>query len=445
MLRDLDTPLLTNELTSRAFVFGGDAYYFLDSKKDWVLTGEASASHVAGSATVIEQLQRAPQRYYQRPDATHLEVDPLRTSLRGYEGRVFLNRNSGVWRVNAAVWGVNPGFESNDLGFHSRGDRAGGHGVLLWRKQQPDRFTRSRGWWLAKAWTWNFNGDMLSNLWMGCGDATLKNYWSVNGCGAYSHRTLQDDLTRGGPLAENPRSMFGNGGFSTDSRKWISVGVFGGHDASKHGAFSSNGEVSVTLKPLSSLSISTGPALNRSRSLTQYLQTEVDPVAVHTFGSRYVFGTIDQKQLTLQTRVNWILNPRTSLQVYMQPLLATGRYGDFKELATPRTFDFYRYGTPGSSLTYDPLARSYTVDPDDFGPSPSFSFDNPDFNFKSLRLNTIFRWEFRPGSTLYVVWTDQRQDESDPGDFRVRRDFSRLFSADADDVFLVKMTYWIGR
>ena len=97
-----------------------------------------------------------------------------RTSLRGYEGRSILNRNSGVWRVNAALWGVNPGFESNDLGFHSRGDRAGGHGVLLWRKQPPDRFTRSRGWWLAKAWTWNFDGDMLSNLWMGCADATLK-------------------------------------------------------------------------------------------------------------------------------------------------------------------------------------------------------------------------------------------------------------------------------
>ena len=130
----------------------------------------------------------------------------------------------------------------------------------------------------------------------------------------------------------------------------------------------------------------------------------------------------------------------------MQPLLATGRYGDFKELATPRTFDFYRYGTPGSfpSPTIPPRPLLHRR-PGLFGPSPSFSFDNPDFNFKSLRLNTIFRWEFRPGSTLYVVWTDQRQDESDPGDFRVRRDFSRLFSADADDVFLVKMTYWIGR
>ena len=191
VVRDLDTPLLKDELTSRAFVFGGDAYYFLDSKKDWVLTGEMSGSHVRGSAKAIEELQRSSQRYYQRPDAPHVELDPQRTSLGGYTGRVFLNRNSGVWRVNAALWGVSPGFESNDLGFHSRGDRAGAHSVLLWRKQTPDRFSRFRGWWLAKAWTWNFNREILSDIWMGCANALLTNYWRLNRCAGYSSRTLR--------------------------------------------------------------------------------------------------------------------------------------------------------------------------------------------------------------------------------------------------------------
>ena len=131
VLRNLETPLLKDEFTSNAFVFGADAFYFFDSKKDWVVTGDLSGSHVSGSANAIEDLQRSSQRYYQRPDAPHLELDPSRTSLGGYTGRVFLNRNSGVWRVNAALWGVSPGFESNDLGFHSRSDRGGTHGVLL--------------------------------------------------------------------------------------------------------------------------------------------------------------------------------------------------------------------------------------------------------------------------------------------------------------------------
>ncbi len=225
VLRNLETPLLKDEFTSNAFVFGADAFYFFDSKKVWVVTGDLSGSYVSGSANAIEDLQRASQRYYQRPDAPHLELDPSRTSLGGYTGRVFLNRNSGVWRVNAALWGVSPGFESNDLGFHSRSDRGGTHGVLLWRKQTPDRFSRSRGWWLAKAWTWNFNREVLNNIWMGCANALLTNYWHVNGCAGYGYRTQQDDLTRGGMQAENPQSNWTHFGFSTDGRKWLSFDV----------------------------------------------------------------------------------------------------------------------------------------------------------------------------------------------------------------------------
>ena len=443
--RNLDTPLLKDELTSRAFIFGGDAYYFIDRKKDWVVTGDLSGSHVRGSARAIDELQRSSRRYYQRPDAPHVELNPERTSLSGYTGRVFLNRNSGVWRVNASLWGVSPGFESNDLGFHGRSDRAGAHSVLLWRKQTPDRFSRSRGWWLAKAWTWNFNRELVSNLWMGCGNALFTNYWRVGACGGYTQRTSSDDRTRGGPQTENPQSNWANVSFGTDGRKWLSFDMWTGHDWDAHGGFSTNGELSMNLKPFSTLSISTGPSIQHSKDPAQYVRTEKDATAVATFGQRYVFGTIAQNRLTLQTRVNWVLNPNASLQVYMQPLVAVGRYDDIKELAAPRSFAFRRYNGPDSSFAYDAGLRSYSVDPDAFGPSPSFSFDSPDFNFKSLRLNAIFRWEFRPGSTLYAVWTEQREDDEYPGDFRVRRDLSRVFSAPSDDVFLLKMTYWIGR
>ena len=445
VVRNLETALLKDELTSRAFVFGGDAYYFLDSKKDWVVTGDISGSHVRGSAKAIEGLQRASQRYYQRPDAPHVELDPQRTSLSGYTGRVFLNRNSGVWRVNASLWGVSPGFEANDLGFHGRTDRAGAHSVLLWRKQTPDRFSRSRGWWLAKAWSWNFNRDLVGDIWMGCANAMLINYWRVHACAGYTSRTVSDDLTRGGPQTASAQGNWTNVSFGTDGRKWLSFDMWTGHEWDEHGGFSTNGELSMNLKPFSTLSISTGPSIQHSKDPAQYLRTEDDATAVATFGQRYVFGTIAQSRLTLQTRVNWVLNPNASLQVYMQPLVAVGRYGDIKELAAPRTFAFRRYTGADSSFAYDAGVRTYRVDPDAFGPSPAFSFDNPDFNFKSLRLNAIFRWEFRPGSTLYAVWTEQREDDEYPGEFRARRDLSRLFSAASDDVFLLKMTYWIGR
>jgi hypothetical protein len=175
------------------------------------------------------------------------------------------------------------------------------------------------------------------------------------------------------------------------------------------------------------------------------VRTVVDPTAAATYGSRYVFGTLDQRQLSGTTRVSVILTPRVSFRLYMQPLLATGDYDNFKELAQPRTFDFSHYGTGASTLNYDAATRIYTADPDGSGEAPSFVFGNPDFNLKSLRVNTVFRWEVKPGSTFYAVWTRQQQDLAYPGTFSPGRDVPRMFGAAGDDVVLVKFAYWLGR
>jgi hypothetical protein len=158
-----------------------------------------------------------------------------------------------------------------------------------------------------------------------------------------------------------------------------------------------------------------------------------------------VFAGIDQWQLTMTTRTNVIFSPHLSLQVYMQPLLATGDYSGFKELARPRTLDFLRYGDDASTLSLDAASHTYTADPDGPGAAPAFTFTNPDYNFKSLRVNAVFRWELRPGSNFYVVWTRQQQDFSNPGVFSPGRDARAMFGARGDDVVLFKVAYWIGR
>jgi hypothetical protein len=166
-------------------------------------------------------------------------------------------------------------------------------------------------------------------------------------------------------------------------------------------------------------------------------------VATATHGARYLFGTLDQTQFSLQTRVNYVLSPKMSLQVYLQPLVSVGDYTEFKEFARPRTFEFTRYGIDRGSISYHPSARQYSVDTGDGG--TPFTFDDPDFNFKSLRLNAIFRWEWKPGSTMYIVWTEQREDSAHPGEFAFRRDFSTTFDAPADDVLMFKVAYWFQR
>jgi hypothetical protein len=182
---------------------------------------------------------------------------------------------------------------------------------------------------------------------------------------------------------------------------------------------------------------------NRVHSRAQYLATVTDPTAEATFGARYVFGVLDQRELALPVRVNLVLSPRLSLQLYAQALLSAGDYGAIRQLATPSTYDFLAYGTELGTLVREPQA--YVIDPDAGGPASPFRLADPAFNLKSLRANLVARWEFRPGSTLYVVWTQRREDAAHPGDFAFPRDAADLFGAPADDVLMVKVAWWIGR
>jgi hypothetical protein len=132
-----------------------------------------------------------------------------------------------------------------------------------------------------------------------------------------------------------------------------------------------------------------------------------------------------------------------SLQVFAQPLLSVGRYGDFKEAARPRTYEFVRYGQDAGTIAYNAEAGAYLVQPG--GDGAAFAIPNPDFNFKSLRVNAVYRWEFKPGSTLYLVWTQQREDYATQGRFGFNRDVSDLMRAPSNNVVMAKVSYWFSR
>jgi hypothetical protein len=442
--RDLTDPALHDLLPEQAYTAGMDGYFYIDKKRDWVVTGKLAGSWLSGSADALNRLAHAPQHYFQRPDAPEVSLHPGTTSMKGWTGSVNLNRQTGNILFNSALWAVSPGFESNDLGFQTNGDIAGSHMVVNWRKQTPDRWSRSRYIWLAKWWTWDFARRLQGNGLNMEGVIETKNYWTFWVDAGKNWKVLDNQLTRGGPVAARPGSGFIDVGGQSDRRKKISFALDYSHWWNDAGAWEGNANLSVSLKPSSFITISTGPNIDRSRWRAQYVDTVPDATASTTFGSRYVFADIDQFQVTMSTRVNWILSPKMSLQVYMQPLIAVGRYWDYKEFARPGTYSFLRYGYEIGNISVDEN-RDYTVDPDGGGAAPSFSFHDPSFNLKSLRVNAIFRWEWRLGSTLYFVWTQNRQDFSDPGQFSAGHDIAKLFSAPANSILLARIAYWIGR
>jgi hypothetical protein len=171
----------------------------------------------------------------------------------------------------------------------------------------------------------------------------------------------------------------------------------------------------------------------------QWVATVDDALNTGTYGKRYVFAYLNEKIISAEIRLNWIFSPKISLQAFLQPLIAVGKYAEFKDLARPATYSFNYYGSNGSTI--DKSADGYTVDPDGAGPAAEFFFADPDFNFKSLRGTVVFRWEYRPGSTFYFVWTQNRRDFANPGDLDFGRDVGDLVSAKGDNIFMLKVTY----
>ena len=442
VVRDLNDPSIASYLTDRALMIGVDGHYFLDGGRKWVVHGGIAGSSVHGTTDAITRLQKAEQRYYQRPDAPHVRLDPAATSLSGWNGQANLNRNSGNLTVNLGVWGMSPGLEVNDAGYSTQTDRAGGHAMVQYRKLTPDRWTSERTFWVSKWWTWNYGNESQGDGWQANATLRFKNMWRTSALFTYAKRVWDDKLTRGGPTVIRPGNRGLQLSLATDPRKRAVVTLGGSYTAREYNASALVLDAQLAWRPFPALTLTFGPSFRRNIVAAQYLSTVVDPYATRTYGSRYVFGNLDQTEVSATTRVSIATSPRTSLQVYLQPLISAGDYGAIKEVYAPRTFDFVRYGIDAGTIT--PIGSQYLIDPDGTGPAAPFSIAQPDFNVTSLRVNAVFRWEFRPGSSLFVVWTQQRRDRLPTGDFDFTSDLSRVYTSPADDVFLVKVSYWFG-
>lgn len=227
---------------------------------------------------------------------------------------------------------------------------------------------------------------------------------------------------------------------SSDSRKpWVfGLGTYGysrGTDNSNRGVW-----VEVEWKPRANLSVSVEPNIWWNYEFAQWVGAFDDPLATATYGKRYVFARMNQTEVSASLRLDWTFTPTLSLQFYGQPLISSGDYYSFKELARPRSYDFNQYDE--RYVTFSD--GTYQIDPDGPEPAEPISFGNPDFNIRSLRGSAVVRWEYTPGSVLYLVWTHNKFDYEDIGDFRFRHSMKRLWDGDSDNIFMAKLTYWLS-
>jgi len=440
--RDVSNPFIKNNLVNQAYTFGTDGWTFLDDDETYVITGSVIGSYIGGSKDAIELKQRQAYRYAQRPDATYDPLDTTLTSLGGWFTRVMLNKQKGNFFINAALGAVSPGFDHNDLGFQWNANKINGHVALGYKWFESDGIFRRKTIYTAHSQSYDFEGDRINSLYMFFTHFELENYFNIGFDGGYFPGSFSKSLTRGGPKALTPTAYFLSVDGYTDRRKDYIIQY-----EAQIGSDELNGdEYSIGFdfewKPVPQVEFSIGPKYYRNLAMLQWVTSVEDEKSTKTYGSRYVFGEMEQKTLSANIRLNWTFTPKLSLQLFVQPLMSVGKYSNFKELDAPRTLNYNYYGENESTITYDSENSEYTVDPDGSGKS-NFDFENPNFNFKSFRANLVFRYEVLPGSTFYFVWTNDRANDENQNNFDVVNDFTNLWKAETDNVFLLKFTYWI--
>jgi hypothetical protein len=436
--RSFESPRLEDEFNRSSLTAVVDGWHFLDAGKVWVLSGWAGGTNVTGTAARIASIQQSPRHYFQRPDAKRYEVDPTLTSLSGLGGRLWLNKEKGNWASNSSLGFLSPGLEMNDLGYLSQADLIGGHLATGYRWTKPTRNVKNHSLTGALFGGTNFDGDLVSAGAYTEGFWWYTNNWCLDLSGTYNPETVNPRRSRGGPLMLN-RPGYSLGLFmDTDGSRvrYYYLNLYGSAQPAED-SWSWGVSPGITWKPAANLQFSLGPDFNRSRDDAYYFTTLDDASATATYGHRYLFTELEQTSLGATLRASVSFTPTMSLQFYGQPLIATGSYRNIKELARPRSLDFV--GPGAGAWTYDPATQQF--DPDGAGEEQATSSD---FNFKSLRGNAVFRWEYRPGSTLYLVWTQDRTDAESGSDFNVGPSFHRLIRADADNIFLAKVTYYLN-
>jgi hypothetical protein len=440
--RRLDDPLLASLLRRDAYVGGLDLNHAW-GRRHWAFDASVAASDVRGTPSAIAVAQRSSARYLQRPDhGDYFTYDPMRTSLRGTSAEASVARIAGLhWTGSVAYSMKSPGFEVNDLGFITRADYRATSEILLYQENKPGRVLRNYVVFPYANQAWNFGGDMIFNSCAADFNGQFANYWSFDVNSGLNLPVYDDRLTRGGPQARLPRSQSWSAYLATDSRKSGSLSWSVSQARNEFGGYGNGYGFTASLRASPTLRLAFEPEYSRTHALAQYVFAFPDAAALNTFGRRYVFATLDQRTLSLVTRVDWTFTPRLSMQLYVQPLVVSGAYSHFKEFTTPRVFAFAEYGKDRGSIARDSTG-TYVVDPGDGG--DVFQIGDPDFTFGSLLGNAVVRWEYRPGSTIYLVWQQRRTDEEPFGDLDFHRDFTGLFHRRPENIFVLKATYWVG-
>jgi hypothetical protein len=396
-------------------------------------------SYLQGDSLAIRAQQASSRRYYQRPDARHVRLDAGRPTLTGFIAGINHSKLAGApWLWDIDLYAESPGLELNDLGRLGSADDLGAGANLRYRQTKPGRYLHSYELGVGSYSEWNFGRDrQYTNLEL-FGSARLRNFWNVNFGAGFSPRAVSDNLTRGGPL------------MGTNANWWTWTGLSGrpgartgwsantSYSQSRAGDREFELEGSVSVRPGAQWELSLVPSYSGGVTARQYVAAFADGRDA-TFGRRYVFAAVRRDDIAARVRLNYAFTPNLTLETYAEPFAARGQFHGYGELPAPRRADLRLYGTDGTTISEADDDGTRTVTDG----AATFTLPNRDFTVRSFRSNAVLRWEWRPGSTLFMVWQQDRF-ANDPTGNRLRANgLWDALSAEGTQFLALKVSYWV--
>ncbi len=426
-------------LPSQAFAGGLDfTRYFAD--RAWVLGASGVLSRVSGDRAAIQALQTSPVHYYQRVGAVHLGLDPEATSLSGNGGSILVG-TTGKKRLALTDhyhW-YSPGLDLNDVGYLRQADLRANQLFLGWTEPSPKGVFRTYSAQASREDQWDYGGLQVKARTGLETTATFRNKMTGQ-AGLWYNQDVDTRALRGGPALRTHDYYTAQFSTGTDYARRLSISAKGEHSWALRGDDSEASKLyaTVRLRPSNRLSLAAEAGYETLLDNLQYVATSGSSA-----GPRWVLGRIDQDTWSFTLRANLTLSPELTLQYYVSPFLSTGRYTRFKRatdtLAQAYDQRFHEYGP--EEIAYGTAANAYAVTE---AGGPAYGFANPDFTFRQFRSNLVARWEFKPGSSVYVVWSQGRTGSVPYAQPSFSRSWDALWQAPADNVFLVKLSYWLS-
>lgn len=418
---------------------GGVDFRHFWNDRAWYVEGDGVFSHVTGSTNAISNTQSSIRHLFQREDANHLEVDTSRTNLTGNGGSLKLGKNgNGNFIFQSGVAWRSPELELNDVGFQRVSDDLRHHHWMGYRWREPfsifNQISLNYNHWLIT----NFDGNLNGVAFNINANTNLKNNWRL---GTGSNLTPYDysySELRGGPRFRIMPNYNGWFWFGSDSRKKFQ---FGG-DISMGKSIKNTQKTLyqygyVTYMPTNALQLSIDQNYSNVFSELQYV-TQIS----NDQNTKYLMARIDQQTLSISLRLNYTINPNLTLQYYGQPFISRGQYSNFKWITDASSINL---DSKYQSLTSDQLIlnedeNTYTIDWVEDGTDLQ-TIDNPDFSYVQFRSNLVLRWEYKPGSEFYLVWSQGTSGLANPRDGIFKSLDEEILGKKKENIFLLKATY----